>query len=849
MSLHAISTLRDRSKYPMAVVAAVICATTLLLMILSAGTVFAQTPPAAVAQNRTTPEDTPITIDTGIVVDAGNRYLVAIVVPGPAHGTAVELLPRDAAGTGSYKIQYTPGANRTDAVTFEYQLCTIATPVVCGTKATVSVSITAVNDGPVAGADSATTNQNQSVLIDVLANDNGGPNEPGDSRSLVAGSVSTPNPSGTAVIEGNQIRYTPATNFCSATPVTFTYLVQDGSGLQAAGMVSVIVRCPGNPFLSLSNPYAFSNHTFKIDVILNSPDVNVAAVDFDLAYPTCLLDPDNPTNARRAVDALEDDATSDFGLPNFYFLKADRDTGGGLGPEELRFSLASVTGGVLAGPGTPTRVVATIQFKASTACGTANQLFDLKNDFFGGTGGTTIPGAAPQDKTTSVGGANQKPTNIALSNSSVPQGPTTPKFVGTLSTTDPDAGDTHSYAIVPGTITTFTIGFGNELQLASASLAPGTYNLVIQSTDTYGGIFTKTFPIQVTKVNQAPIANDDAPAIVIRGRTVIATLLTNDSDPDGAAGCANCSIQSVTNGISGTVTNQGLSVLYVPTNPKATTDVFTYTLTDNDPAGALTDKAVVTLVLGRDLDSNGNPVALGDCNKDGRVNGSDLTATALELFDQPAGSNWYDTALGTYAFSPYGCNSNADMFVNASDLGCTATKIFNPAATCTAVVAAGSSDAAQLAVAGGVKAARGNVVNVPVTLKANGHAVSAAAFALDFDGDQLSFDASDANGDGIPDAVRLNVSASAFASVVYNAAESRLEFALATDVVSDGELASVALTVRQDADADQASVTLVESSLGSVEGVDVPVAVTDGSVQIGEQANMIYKQLLPYIQR
>ncbi|MCE7990250.1 MAG: hypothetical protein DYG89_54615 [Caldilinea sp. CFX5] len=848
MSLHAISTLRDRSKYPTAVVAAVICATTLLLMILSAGTVFAQTPPAAVAKTQTTPEDTATTIDTGIVVDAGNRYLVAIVVPGPAHGTAVELLPRDAAGTGSYKIQYTPGANRTDAVIFEYQLCTIATPVVCGAKATVSVSITAVNDGPVAGADSATTNQNQSVLIDVLANDNGGPNEPGDSRSLVAGSVSTPNPSGAAVIEGSQIRYTPVANFCSATPVTFTYLVQDGSGLQAAGTVSVTVRCPGNPFLSLSEPYAFSNHTFKIDVILNSPDVNVAAVDFDLAYPACLLDPDNPTNARRAVDALEDDATSNFGLPNFYFLKADLDTGAGLGPEELRFSLASVTGGILAGSGTPTRVIATIQFKASTTCGAANQTFDLKNDFFGGPTGAPIPGAAAQDKTTSVGGANQKPTNIALSNSSVPQGPTTPKFIGTLSTTDPDAGDTHTYATVPITAN-FTIAFGNELQLLNAGLAPGTYNLVIQTTDTYGGIFTKTFPIQITKVNVAPIANDDAPAIVIRGRKVITTLLTNDSDPDGAALCANCSIQSVTNGISGTTTNQGLSVLYVPTNPKATTDVFTYTLTDNDPAGALTDKAVVTLVLGRDLASNGSPVALGDCNKDGRLGGADLTATALELFDLPAGSNWYDTDLGTYAYSPYGCNSNADMFVNASDLSCTAVKMFNPAATCTAVMAAGSSDAAQLAVAGGVKAARGNVVNVPVTLKANGHAVSAAAFALDFDGDQLSFDASDANGDGIPDAVRLNVAASAFASVVYNAAESRLEFALATDVVSDGELASVALTVRQDADADQASVTLVESSLGSAEGVDVPVAVTDGSVQIGEAASKIYKQLLPYIQR
>src|SRR5439155_9733233 len=47
--------------------------------------------------------------------------------------------------------------------------------------------------------------------------------------------------------------------------------------------------------------------------------------------------------------------------------------------------------------------------------------------------------------------SNQAPTDIALSNSSVDENQPSGTTVGTLSTTDPDFGDTHTYSLVSGT--------------------------------------------------------------------------------------------------------------------------------------------------------------------------------------------------------------------------------------------------------------------------------------------------------------------------------------------------------------------------------------------------------------
>ena len=52
--------------------------------------------------------------------------------------------------------------------------------------------------------------------------------------------------------------------------------------------------------------------------------------------------------------------------------------------------------------------------------------------------------------TISVSDANEQPTDIALSNSSIAENQPAGTIVGSFSSTDPDAGDTGTYALVGG---------------------------------------------------------------------------------------------------------------------------------------------------------------------------------------------------------------------------------------------------------------------------------------------------------------------------------------------------------------------------------------------------------------
>jgi len=812
-------------------------------------------PASAVARSVATPEDTAVIIDTTIPFDS--RYEVAIVTPGPSHGTAI------GGNNGTnFILTYTPGANRTEATSFQYQICVAPPqPRVCGASALIIVTINPVNDGPIAGADNATVKYGQSVLINVLANDNGGPNEV-DTVTLVAGGINAPTPDGTAVIEGNQIRYTAPTApvACTNNNATFTYLVQDGSGLQTGGNVTVARTCPGTPTLRLSDPYAFSNHTFKIDVMLDSTDINVSALDFLLSYDVCVTDVDTPSN-----NMVADDVTNMPLAPSFLSQVQDET----FATRTLHFVSASTTSpaSILAGPSASTsRLIATLQFRAVSGC--LDTDFAFGSAGFTGTNGVGMTGATQNKPDVLLASANANPTNITLSNNKVAENSPFDTFIGHLATTDPDTGDTFTYGFAApnfdagGKFRIRPVPFNSELAVQNlAGVTPGFYNISVSVTDNYGGVLTKNFAIEVTDRNLfAPIANDDFgsfPYYPVIGRTVIpfrstplagSDLIANDSDPD-VGNCNNCSIQSVTNGSKGIVTNLGASVVYIPTDATHIgTDVFTYTLTDNDPAGALTDKATVTVNVQQDA-------VPGNCNKSlpppsNGIEAGDLTATGLEIFDGD-GSAWYNVYQGSYPnFSPYGCNSNRDAVVDAGDIACTAQKIFNNAYVCSSTLVASSASAATLAVGSGLNAAPGTTVQVPVVLNASGHAVAAAAFALEFNSDVVSFDATDADSDGVADAVVLNIPSGLMATASYNAAANRIEI-LVTGLIppfphlTDGVLATITLRVKDGVSANTTMVHLTNSSLGSDEGQSVPLAVTDGSIQIGGQE--VNRALLPLV--
>ncbi|WP_310622361.1 tandem-95 repeat protein [Flexibacterium corallicola] len=125
---------------------------------------------------------------------------------------------------------YSPNLNYFGADSFSY---TVSDDNGGANTYTYDLTITAVNDKPIAAADTATVAENDFVFIDVLANDsdvdNGRP-------SLV--SVSDP-ANGVAILNGIDIVYQPDANFYGSD--SFTYTIRDSGGQTNTGTVSVTV--------------------------------------------------------------------------------------------------------------------------------------------------------------------------------------------------------------------------------------------------------------------------------------------------------------------------------------------------------------------------------------------------------------------------------------------------------------------------------------------------------------------------------------------------------------------------------------------------------------------------------
>jgi alpha-tubulin suppressor-like RCC1 family protein len=128
-------------------------------------------------------------------------------------------------------ITYTPDAGCHDD-TFAY--------VVTDSVAAVAAQVTVLmNCPPVAAPDTATTAEDMSVDIDVLANDS---DEDGDGLTIDPSFPVTPGHGSVSVV-GGKVRYAPAADFCGPPTDTFTYRISDGNGHDATAAVVVTVTC------------------------------------------------------------------------------------------------------------------------------------------------------------------------------------------------------------------------------------------------------------------------------------------------------------------------------------------------------------------------------------------------------------------------------------------------------------------------------------------------------------------------------------------------------------------------------------------------------------------------------
>jgi hypothetical protein len=204
-------------------------------------------PPVAVSNAVTTAEDTAVTILFTTLLandtDVEGNPLTVTSVGSPINGSL--------SNTNGSSVLFTPSPHFNGLAGFSYTVSDGNGGTATGA---VNVSVTSVNDAPVAANDTATTTAGVAVTINVLANDT---DVEGNPLSIVTPLVQ-PATGGTVAVSGGSVVFTPASGFTGAS--SFTYQARDSLGaLSNAATVSVTVNAAPAVDLNIAQ-FAVSNN-------------------------------------------------------------------------------------------------------------------------------------------------------------------------------------------------------------------------------------------------------------------------------------------------------------------------------------------------------------------------------------------------------------------------------------------------------------------------------------------------------------------------------------------------------------------------------------------------------------
>ncbi len=217
--------------------------------------------------------------------------------------------------------------------------------------------------------------------------------------------------------------------------------------------------------------------------------------------------------------------------------------------------------------------------------------------------------------------------------------------MGTLSVTDPDAGDSHSFTVSDAR---FEVVSGALKLKAGQSLdheTEPTVSLTVTATDSGTLSVSQPFTITVTAANNPPVAMDDAYSVNEDTMLSVAApgVLGNDSDADGDPLTA-VPASGPTNGAL-TLNNASGSFTYVPNADFTGPDTFTYKVNDGT---ADSNEATVTItvlpvsggtgsVTGTVTDTSGKGINRADVQTDTGQSTKTTKKGKYTLTDVPAG--------------------------------------------------------------------------------------------------------------------------------------------------------------------------------------------------------------------
>ncbi|MBL1173643.1 beta strand repeat-containing protein [Pantanalinema sp. GBBB05] len=567
-----------------------------------------------VAEDQTLNATSVLTNDTD---PDGNLPLTAqlVVGSGPANAASFTLNPD---GT----FVYIPTANFSGSDRFTYRA--VDSLGGASTIATVSITITAVNDAPIAVNDAGANllvNPGQTLTIaapGVLANDT---DVEGNPLTAVLGS----NPAnGTLNLLANgSFTYTPNAGFTGTD--TFTYRANDGS-LDSANLATVSIQVNAPPIAN-NNTYNTSN-TAPLSIPAGT---GVLTNDSDLEGSTLTATiVGNPTSGTVTLNPdgsfVYTPNTGFTGTDNFTYRASD-----GFSNSNLATVLLTVTASVNAPPTAvndsytaiagASRTVSAVQgvlsndtdlnsdpLTATSVSGPTSGSLTLSPDgSFVYTPNTGFTGADSFVYQVSDGTVSSTATvSLTVVNNTPPVASpdTYTAVVNTPLSVDILNGvlgnDTDAEAVAPLTASVVTNPASGSLTLAPNGSFIYTPNAGFQGTDTFvyqanDGTVNSAVPATVTitvTTNNPPVANPDTYTIAGGGANTIspiAGVLANDSDADGNLLTATV----VTGPAQGSLTlNPNGAFVYTPNAGFTGVDTFTYQARDG-----ITNSAPATVTL------------------------------------------------------------------------------------------------------------------------------------------------------------------------------------------------------------------------------------------------------------
>ena len=495
-------------------------------------------------------------------------------------------------------ITYEPFDNFNGVDTYEYQICD--EDGYCDT-AIVTVTVNPTSDAPVAADDSATTNEDVAIDIDITVNDTD-PNDPNgeiDDSTVV---ITQPE-NGTVTDNGDgTVTYTPELNFNGID--TFTYEVcDDGNPDVQCDMATVTVTVDpvsDEPLIVDDSSSTQQNTSVTTNVTFNDSDPNDPNGNIDAATVTITGQGTFGTATENGDGTVTYVPNNNYTGPDSYTYEVCDD-----GNPDVQCDEATVT--ITVTDETPNAVddFDEVEEDGSVTTIVLDDDTDPNNNIDSSTLNINTPPANGEATVNSDGTITYEPFE---------------NFNGT---------DTYIYEIC----------------------------------DEDGYCDTASVTITVTPTSDAPVAADDS-ASTNEDTSVNIDITGNDEDPNDPNGNIDDSTVNITQPVNGTVTDNGDgTVTYTPNENFEGTDTFTYEVCDDGNPDVQCDEATVTVEVMAENDpplaiddadtTNQNTsvttdVLDNDSDPDNTLQGSGVTVTI-----DPINGTYVINLDGTITYTPF----------------------------------------------------------------------------------------------------------------------------------------------------------------------------------------------------